>query len=583
MAQVFVCDKRFRFFVIGVLVVFLLIFSRLFYLHVIAQDRLSRIAERNRQKLDIIQARRGNILDARGNLLATTRPVVTLGVDPQVYDEKDADKLPKLAEILKSSLNVIEEAVGQKTVREEGPDGKDVRLVRWKKLADAIDEPTYERIKQLKIKGVYGVRKFQRIYPAGPLAAHVLGFVNKEDVPAFGVERYMDFYLKGQDGWIESEKDGRRREMPQFRMREIGAADGQNIELTIDLNIQYIIEKEAQKLVEEYKPESVSIIVSEPTTGYILGMANYPTFDLNEYSKAPLDWHRNRSIADIYEPGSVFKIISVSAAFNERLVSLTDEIDCTLNAIPYRGRIVKLPKDDKPMGVLTVPEVLVKSSNRGVAQLAMRVGSEKYYQYCRDFGIGEATGYTLGGEVNGILHHPKNWDGLTIGRMPMGHAVAVTPIQMHYAMGAIANDGVLMQPQVIKRIFDEESGTIVEFKPQPKRQVISFDTASTITKMMVGEYTPHIPIRKNKLKEYSFAGKSGTSQRIDENGRYSSKEHVASYVGFFPAGRPRLLISVVVDKPQISGTGYGSRVAKPAFLNIADQIAKYLVIQPEQG
>lgn len=583
MVKIFVPEKRFKFFVLIVCLAFACIFARLFYLHVIAQDRLARIAERNRQKLETIQARRGNIVDVKGNILATTRPVVTVGVDPQVYQEEGEEKLFKLAEILHVPVQKIAEAVSQKTMRTDGPDGKEVRLVRWKKLVDAVDEPTYEKIKSLKIKGVYGTRKFDRIYPGGQLAAHVLGFVNKENVPAFGVERLMDFYLKGQDGWIESEKDGRRRELPQFRTREIRPTDGENVELTIDLNIQSIVEKEIEKVVEEYKPESVSIIVSDPTTGYILALANYPHFDLNEYGKAPLDWHRNRSISDLYEPGSAFKIVSFGAAVNEKVVSLDETIDCSLSVVPYRGRNVKMPKDDRPMETLTVPEVLVKSSNRGIAQLAMRVGSEKYHQYCKDFGFGELTGYGFEGEVRGILHDPKHWDGLTISRMPMGHAIAVTPIQMHYAMGAVANDGVLMQPQITRRIFDNDNNTILDFKPRARRRVLSYETASILSKVMSGKLTPDVPKRPNPLKEFSIAAKSGTSQKIDENGRYTSREHVASYVGFLPAERPRLVISVVVDKPQVRGTGYGGRVAKPSFMRIAEQAVRYMGVQPEKG
>lgn len=575
MSRSFVARARFVFVVAAISIAFIVLAARLYYLHIWSQDRLQRIVQRNRHKFQTFQSRRGNIVDKEGTVLATTRAVVTLGVDPQMVPEDIPDaRWQELEKLTGINWKFAKEEAGKKIIRVEGADGPEIIKPRWRKLADGVDDATYEAVLDLSIKGIYGNRKFERLYPSGTLAAHVIGFLNKEDMAVTGVEYFMNFYLKGQDGWIESEKDGRRREMYHFRTREVEPRDGYHVELTLDSYVQNVIEEELGHIVEKYDPIFSTIIVSEPSTGYILGLANYPSFDPNTFWEAEMQDYRNRAVTDVFEPGSTFKIVAASGALNENVIRLTDTFDCRLTTIEYKNRKVHLPKDDHPMGVLTASEVVTKSSNRGVAHFAMRLGDRRMYEYSKAFGFGEKTGYGPSGEVSGILHDVEDWDGLTISRLPMGHALAATPMQVHYAMSVLANGGVLMKPQVIRRVFDDQGLTLFEYPPIAKHRVVSYKVAKTMAELLT------TTSQKAKLNGYSVAGKTGTSQKII-NGKYSHSEHVGSYSGFFPADRPAVVITIVIDSPKIKGTGYGNLVAAPSFHAIGEQLINYLNIRSD--
>ncbi|MGB0416662.1 MAG: peptidoglycan D,D-transpeptidase FtsI family protein [Coraliomargarita sp.] len=583
MSKAFVSSYRASLVSGAVAFAFCVLIGRLFYLHVIGQEELMAYVEQSRKMVQVVEARRGNIVDRRGNLLATTHTTIDLGVDPQSVREEDRSKLAKLAELIDQPLDQVEHAFNR-TARQVG-EGKEVKLIKWASLAKGLSEDRYDQVMELGIKGVYGNRKYTRTYPGGQLAAHVLGYVNKEETPATGVERYFDYYLRGQDGWRETERDGRRRELAQFRDREVAPTDGLNVELSIDQMVQHLVEREIDRLAAEYNPDSVSIIVSEPGTGYILGMANYPTYDLNEYfntKKYPVSWHRNRALTDIIEPGSTFKIVPAGAALNEGIAKSDDIFQTGASRVSYKGRTLKLPKDHgRGYDELTLHGIVQKSSNRGAAHLGMMLGEVRLRDYASAFGFGEATGIDLGGEVGGILHPVKNWDGLTITRMPMGHAVSATPIQVHYAMSVIANDGVLMKPQIVKRVFDREGDEVLQFQPKAKRRVVSADAANALSTMLVDVVSVDGTARKAIIENFNVAGKTGTTQKI-VNGQYSHSQHVASFSGYFPAENPALVITVIVDHPKFNGLGYGGSVSGPAFRNIAEACIGYLGIRPSK-
>lgn len=579
MSRAFVSRARLNLVLVAIMVVFSTIMARLLYLHVWNQEKLVHIVEQNRQKFDILNARRGNIVDTRGNILATTETKVSVGADPQIVSTEDRTKWKALSEILNLDLNRIEEKFTQKTRTLVSNEGKEIRLIRWQKLADSINEETYEKIKKLEIKGVYGNQKYERVYPLNSFAPHLLGFVNKEGKAVCGTESYMDFYLKGQDGWVETERDGRKRELAQFRTREVKAVDGAHVELSIDMMVQNAIEDELNRIVKKMNPKAVSIIVSEPSTGFILGLANYPSFNPNKFWESDVDNHRNRAITDVFEPGSPFKSITASAAVNENIVNLEEIYDCSITKIEYKGRIVSLPKDHKPYDKLSFKDVLKKSSNRGVAQIAMKLGDQKLYDYAKAFGWGEKTGFGPGGEVAGTLHDPKNWDGLTISRLPMGHALSGTAIQLHYAMSVFANQGILMQPQVVKRIFDNQGNTLANFRPKARRRVITEKTAKTMSNLLKEVVGPEGTSKEAAIQDFHVAGKSGTSQKLI-NGCYSHNHHVSSFSGFFPAEDPRVLITVVIDQAEIGSCAYGGIVAAPAFKSVGEKLIQHLNIQP---
>ncbi len=582
MKSYFISPFRFYFIFFSVSFAFCSLGGRLVYLQLFKATDYAELASGARKNFIEVKARRGDIVDSKGNLLATTRSVVEIGVDPHSVTEEDWGKFGPLADLLEVPRSEIEGAA-RKLTRRGGREGKEVRKVRWVKLKDEVDEETYRFVQKLKIKGVYGNFKHSRLYPNRQLASHVLGFVNKEGVPAMGVERYANYYLKGQDGWKESEKDGRRHEMPQHRSFEVSEHDGLNVELTIDRMIQDMVEGELKGIVEEFDPISASIIVSEPKTGYVLALGNVPDFDPNLFNEAELSDQRNRALSDVYEPGSTFKIVAVSGAMNEGLVGPEDLIDCSISTVQRGSRRLRLPSDHHPLGEISLSEVVQKSSNRGAAQLGIKLGPQKLYDYCRAFGFGQRTGIGIGGERKGVLHHPKRWDGLTITRLPMGHAVSATPMQVHSSMSAVANEGILMKPQFMRRAFDSEGKTVVSFNPKPVRRVVHSGVAKSLNKMLVSVVSNEGTATRARLSGFDVAGKTGTTKKLIE-GRYSNRHHVASFVGFFPADDPKIVITVVVDEPKMKKglTGYGGSVAAPAFQRLGKKIIAYMGLKPNQ-
>ncbi|MGZ0654324.1 peptidoglycan D,D-transpeptidase FtsI family protein [Coraliomargarita sp. W4R53] len=584
MSKAFVSSGRSSLISFAVACAFCVLLGRLFYLHVWNQDALLEFVEGNRRMVNVVEARRGNIVDTRGNLLATTRTTYNIGVDPQAMRDSDLAKLPELARILGKPLVELEEKIDRKT-RKVSEDTKEVRLIRWAVLAKDVDEATHDEIKALGFHAIYGNQSHSRAYPAGQLAAHVLGYVNKEETPVTGIERYFDYYLRGQDGWRETERDGKRHELAQYREREVEPTDGLNVELSIDQMVQHIVEAEIARLAEEYNPKGISVIVSQPTTGAVLALANYPSYDPNEFyntEKYPISSQRNRALTDVFEPGSTFKIVPAAAALNEGIVHPDDIFQTGVKRVSYRGRTLSLPDDSHHYESLSVHDIVMKSSNRGVAQLGLLLGEQRLYDYAAGFGFGEPTGCDLGGEITGTLHTPSNWDGLTITRLPMGHAVSATPMQVHSAMSVIANHGVLMEPMMAKRVFDDNGQDVIRFKPKAKRRVISTEVAHTVASMLADVVGDQGTARRASIDNYAVAGKTGTTQKI-VNGRYSHQHHVASFSGFFPADNPSLVITVVVDDPQFSGVGYGGVVSAPAFRNIAEACIAYLGIRPARS
>jgi cell division protein FtsI/penicillin-binding protein 2 len=585
MSKGFASNNRMTLLAAGVLACFLGVGIRLVFLHVIDRDDLLKFVNKARRQIVVEHARRGTILDTKGDLLATSRSFMVVGVDPEMMQPADERLWPELARLMKTSptelAGVLQGAMSaghQALVNSLSPAFADKR-VRWVKLADEVDEDVFDQITRLKVRGVYGARAYKRVYPGGELAAHVLGYVNKEGVAVTGTEHHLDIYLKGEDGWIESEKDGARRELAQFRSREVPVQDGNDVVLTIDSVVQHMIENELKAIAEKFSPHFATIIVSEVQTGRILGMANYPTYDPNNFEKAPLDAQRNNAVTDIIEPGSVFKIVAAGAALDLGLVTPASVFDCGETSIFYKNKQLKLPKEDEPFGELTVADIVAHSSNRGAAQLAMLMGEENFYGYARKYGFGQTTKFQLGGEVHGILEEPKHWDGLTITRMPMGHSVAATPLQVHMAMSAVANGGLLLRPQILKEIRDAKGNVVRTFLPEKREQVLKPSTAAVLAQLLHRVVTEGTA-KGTDIPGFELAGKTGTTQKIID-GKYVSNRHVSSFVGFFPARRPALVLSVIVDDAKMtSGIAYGRTVAAPSFKRLAEQLIQYLDITP---
>ena len=336
-----------------------------------------------------------------------------------------------------------------------------------------------------------------------------------------------------------------------------------------------------------YNPKSGIIIVSEPRTGRILGLANWPTYDLNRFfdpKAAPMDSQRNRAVSDVYEPGSVFKIVSISGALEERLITPNSVFDCGATTVPYRGRMVSLPADSHAIGAADIREIVRESSNRGTVQVGMqyaeRLGEDKFFGLIKSFGFGANTGLITGAEVPGLLIPPKRWDGMTISRVPMGHSVSVTAMQMHFAMSVVAADGLLMQPQLVLRVEDPKTKAVVlNYAPRSRGRAITAATAAQMGSLLRAVCGKGGTAPIADIPGYEVAGKTGTTQKII-NGRYSSAHHVASFAGFFPVGDPKLAITVIIDEPQGEGVAYGGKISAPIFREVAEKCIRWLVLPP---
>lgn len=591
--------------VTGVVVAsFGVIAHRLVELHVLKRDHYLAQIQETRRRVVIDPARRGDIIDARGDLLATSQTEITLAVDPWGLPEKlEALKLParqkrfaaeqlelrgKLADLLGASPAEIESVFTpawkdvsiEDDTRDEVVDGR-VR-VRFVKLREGVSEEQFARISALKIAGLTFERRYRRVYPHKSLAAHVIGFVNKEDVPSGGVETFADRYLRGIAGWREIERDGKRVERAEFREREVPAADGWNVVLSIDTAVQHIAEQELDAIVAKFRPEKATIIISDANSGFLLGLANYPTFDLNEFSDTPLEKQRNIAATDLIEPGSTFKIVTTSGALNEGLVTPATTFDCTLDSLLYNGKPRRFMRDDHHYDhLLSLAEVISHSSNVGTAQVGMLLGERKIYDYARAYGFGERSGFPLGREEPGMLAAPAKWSGVDITRIPAGYSIAATPMQIHYAMSTIASGGQLLRPQVIYQVRDASGEAVYTFKRAVRRTVIAPPTAEKMAMMLQKVVSPEGTAKVAAIPGYEAAGKTGTAQKLI-NGRYSERNHVGSFAGFFPASRPRVVITVIVDDghPPGGGTAYGAVVAAPSFKKIAEQLIQYLDIKP---
>jgi cell division protein FtsI/penicillin-binding protein 2 len=597
---------NFRLYLVSGLVVlcFGVVAQRLFELHVIERAHYLAQIEETRQRVVVDSARRGDILDARGDLLATTRTDITLAIDPWYLPEKiESLKLPgrqarfaadqrearaKLAEILGMPAAELEAlyapawkaADPARDTTDEIVDGR--TRVRFVKFREGVSEEQFAQITALKVAGLTSERRFRRVYPQKNLAAHLIGFVNKEDVPSGGIEAFADKYLRGLSGWREIERDGKRVERAEFRNREVPASDGWSVVLSVDTAVQHIVEEEMQAIVSKFNPSKVSIIVSDAHTGFLLALANYPNFDLNEFGTALLASQRNIAATDLIEPGSTFKIVSIAGALNEGIVTPTQTFDCTIDSQIHNGKPRRFMRDDHRYDhPLTLAEVIAKSSNIGTAQVGMLLGERGIFDYAHAFGFGERSGFPLGYEEAGMLADPKKWSGIDITRIPAGYSIAATPLQVHYGMGVIASGGQLLRPQVIRQIHDASGEKVYSFRPAFRRTAIAPATAEAMARMLQKVASPDGTARAAAIPGYEIAGKTGTAQKLI-NGRYSPSNHIGSFVGFFPASRPRVVITVIVDdgKPPSGGTAYGSVVAVPSFKKIAEQLIQYLDIKP---
>jgi cell division protein FtsI (penicillin-binding protein 3)/stage V sporulation protein D (sporulation-specific penicillin-binding protein) len=369
--------------------------------------------------------------------------------------------------------------------------------------------------------------------------------------------------------------------MVLYRGQERTPRDGYQVHLTVDLNLQNIVENEIDAAMREYNPQKATIILMRPQTGEILAMANRPNFDLNLRADAKPEQMKNRAIIDMMEPGSTFKIVTAAAALNERKVRPDTTIFCENGIWNFGGRPLH---DHRAYGELSVQDILVKSSNIGAAKLAVSIGEQKFYEYIRRFGFGDRTGIELPGEIPGVIRPPQSWSKISITRIPMGHEVAVTPLQMTVAMATIANGGKLVTPRIVKSVTTSEGKIVSTFSPVVLRQVISPETAAQVGNALRGVVSDRGTAAAAAVPGFSISGKTGTAQKVDPKGGYEQGKYVVSFSGYLPSEHPEFVGLVVLDDAKTSRPelNYGGLVAGPIFAHIAEKAARYLDLTPRE-
>ncbi|MBA2743849.1 MAG: penicillin-binding protein 2, partial [Chthoniobacterales bacterium] len=529
---------------------------RLVFLQMVKHDEYAGLAAEKHVYKQSIYAERGAIMDVHGEVLAHNVPGETI-----VADATHVNDVAQLASVLAGTLALPENETTEKL------NGGRRYIVLKRQVPQATAVALREKLRTQNLRGVYFERDSTRIYPNGSMLCHVLGFTDFDHKGIQGVEASMEEYLHGQDGYRYVEHNRAGQEMVLYRGQERAPRDGYGIRLTVDLNLQNIVENEIDAAMQEFRPQKATIILMRPQTGEILAMANRPNFDVNQRADARPEEMKNRAIIDMMEPGSTFKIVTAACALNEKKVRPDTMIFCENGLWNYGGRALH---DHKPYGEMSVQDILIKSSNVGAAKLALSVGDEKFYEYIRRFGFGERTGIELPGEIPGIIRPPQAWSKISITRIPMGHEVGVTPLQMTLAMAAIANGGKLVTPRIVKSVTTADGQTVSTFTPTVLRQVISPETAQQIGTALRGVVSDRGTAAGAAVPGFTIAGKTGTAQKVSPHGGYEHGKYVVSFSGYMPAEHPEFVALVVLDDAKTKAElNYGGTVAAPIFSRIA--------------
>jgi cell division protein FtsI (penicillin-binding protein 3) len=537
----------------GFLLCFLLIVGRAFWLQGVQGSSLAAEAISQQTETVEVPGLRGDLLDRRGNKLAASEDAATIVATP--YQVKNPPQAAaKLAPILgESKGEVLEELTA------EGG---------FSPLAQKVDLATAARVEALGIEGIVELPDSRRTYPQGDMAGQVIGAVGSENQGLIGLEAGEESVLGGSDGERRIVKDALGEPIRLETVSE--AEDGEDIQLTLDPVIQQKTEEVLNGVGETYSPTGATAIVVDPRSSQVLAMANWPPVDPADLSEATNEDLLNKATGFTYEPGSTFKAFTVSAALEEKLV--TPETEFTLApSIQVADRTIE-DAEERGTETLSVARILAQSSNVGAVTIGLRLGAEKFSKWISRFGFGRPTGVQFPAEEQGIVPSLDEYSGSTIGNLPIGQGLAVTPIQMVAGYTAIANGGLLKPPQLIKRIGEEAI-----HEPKGKR-VISEQVASEVREMLEGVLAPGGTASEVSVPGYTLAGKTGTAQ-VAENGTYSETKYVASFIGFAPAENPQLLAAVIVNEPQ--GEIYGGSVAAPAFGQIAEFALPYLGVPQE--
>lgn len=564
-------ENRYIRFHIAVCVFFMMLLSAavlgaLFYHQVLHHDDMMAMAEMQSETERNLQSPRGMILDRNGKVLAISEMSKSLYADPTMLNEPPE----KVAELLAPYLRISQDEILRRL--------KDDTAFVW--LDRQMDHDKYEAVEEVikgeKLHGLVFRDENRRFYPNGSMAAQVIGFVGDNDRGLDGIEMILDDEIRGNKQTFRLQTDSNNIPVFESALKKFLPDKERSVSLTLDSTIQYLAEKELDGIMNRNKPEGAAIIVMNPKTGEILAMASRPTYDLNHYGKGDKESYRNRAVVNVYEPGSTFKPLMAASALDSGKWSVSDVYHDT-GSIQVADRTMH-NWDEKGLGNVTLREIIMYSINTGMVHIAVKAGGKLLTEYAHRFGFGSITGIELPGEQEGILFSPSTMSIVDTASMGIGQGIAVTPLQMVQAFSAIANDGHMMKPFIVKEI-DNPDGSVYEKKePVEVGQPIKPETAETISKFM-GEEISSGGGQNAKIEGYTFAGKTGTAQKktADSTG-YAEGQYVGSFIGFGPVEDPQFLVLIVVDAP--SGVYYGAQVAAPVFKDLMTEIVRMKGLRP---
>jgi len=554
--------KRISFVFVVFLVSFAVVIARLFYWQIVRHPELKALAIAQSSNILSVPSRRGDILTNDNFPLATSKKSYLLYANPKVVEDRDeySEKLSKITEIPDTTISA--------QLKKE---------LFWVKLSDSVSADQKKAIEKLKLPGVGFEESTIRYYPEASMAAHLVGFLGRDQKSGtegfFGLEGYYDTQLTGRPGKMYAIHDALGNLILNDIRRE-EKIDGRTLRLSIDRTVQYIVEKKLKEGVQKYEADSGNAIVIESKTGKIVAMASFPQFDPEHYYEFDSDYYKNPIISNVYEPGSTFKVLIAAAGIDTGAIK--PDTRCTICSGPVQvGEYSIKTWNDKYYANSTMTEVIQHSDNTGMVYIGRRLGIDKITQYLEQFGINETTGVDLEGEISGSIRSRDSWYPIDLATVSFGQGISVTPLQLIVAVNSIANEGKVVVPSVVSEVITED-GRKITIKPKIKRQAISPTTAKVVKEMMVNA-VDNGEAKWTVLKDYKVAGKTGTAQ-IPVEGRYDPTNTIASFVGFFPADDPKLTMLVTMHRPKTSI--YGSETAAPIFFQIAREVIHYYDIPP---
>lgn len=545
--------------VIALMAAFALIITRLFLVQIWRHEEIARRVDHMVRRERPAVTCRGSIVDRVGRDLAVSVKSYTLFVDPSCIGAIKQVNAALAPFFITVPSDIAARHPGSSYVP----------------LAADIDTATMESIKALNIAGIGFTEGYRRQYPEGRLASHVLGVVGQDGKGLEGVELSANDYLTGEKVRLLRYRDGRGREMSD-KLVDLDRYNGATVALTIDRNLQFIAEQEADAAWKASGARQAMVLIQDPRSGEMLAIACRPDYDPAQFKNAGISLS-NPALCDIFEPGSTFKLVTIAAGLQEKVVSPRELIWCENGAFTVSGHTIG---DHEKKGMISVTEVMAFSSNIGTAKIGMKLGKERLYDYIRLFGFNAKTEIDLPGEARGLLQPPAAWSGLSLPIISFGQEVGVTAIQVINAFSAVANGGYLLEPAVIRQVTDPRGTELYRSQRRVIRQALAPETAAAMRQMLTAVVEKGTGAMA-AVPGYSVGGKTGTAQKRDPvTKRYSTRNYVASFCGIFPAADPQLTIFVVLDEPK--GDYYASSRAAPVFARVASRAAHYLGIRPDR-